>query len=341
MKRSASPHGRFSARRHSAGAFTLVELLVVIAIIALLIGMLLPAMAKAREQARKTKTANIQKAIGDGLELFRSENEADFPYYGYPPSAYGEDETEPGEQRIYGAQWLVRYLLGKDLQGYVAPRNVPPPAQTPQQYYREAGWYDPANGYERVGPYVDSSRLKLVSLESRIGRPQGLPSQVTDVSLRQLVILDPFEAPILYYRADSRLAGRPGVRMAQFEGLLSDPNPDPTERGIYTFEDNTLFTGKCWAACIHQGWDFGGGADHKIAYFARFGGQTWPPNNNIGDAVNRDSFTYYILDKGAYQATRIPGDQRRIAKPVRPDSFLLISTGPDGLYGTADDVNNF
>jgi hypothetical protein len=27
--------------------------------------------------------------------------------------------------------------------------------------------------------------------------------------------------------------------------------------------------------------------------------------------------------------------------PYRPDSYILISAGPDGLYGTADDIRNF
>ena len=46
-------------------------------------------------------------------------------------------------------------------------------------------------------------------------------------------------------------------------------------------------------------------------------------------------FARYIHDHKSEQAS--VGS----VKPVNPDTYLLISAGPDGIYGTNDDINNF
>jgi prepilin-type N-terminal cleavage/methylation domain-containing protein/prepilin-type processing-associated H-X9-DG protein len=62
--------------------FTLIELLIVIAIIAILAAMLLPALNKAREQARKTVCTNQLKQLGTTITLYHDDNAGYLPRQG-------------------------------------------------------------------------------------------------------------------------------------------------------------------------------------------------------------------------------------------------------------------
>jgi prepilin-type N-terminal cleavage/methylation domain-containing protein/prepilin-type processing-associated H-X9-DG protein len=69
----------FGVKSRKRIGFTLIELLVVIAIIAILAGMLLPALSKAKEKSRKTSCTNNLKQMGLAMHIFADDNEGLIP----------------------------------------------------------------------------------------------------------------------------------------------------------------------------------------------------------------------------------------------------------------------
>ncbi len=97
------------------GGFTLIELLVVIAIIAILAGMLLPALSRAKDKAKQTQCLNNNRQIGIALVLYEGDHRR------LPPKA----SQVPDFMNPKGAGWVNNclYAIAPYLQGSQASRS--------------------------------------------------------------------------------------------------------------------------------------------------------------------------------------------------------------------------
>ncbi len=104
--RADSAHKRAAVWR-AASAFTLIELLVVIAVIALLIGILLPSLAAARELAKQASCKSNLRQVGIAINSYAANNK------GYFSSGRFDNRLNSGPGPIDSAGWLADMVNGE------------------------------------------------------------------------------------------------------------------------------------------------------------------------------------------------------------------------------------
>ena len=267
--------------------FTIVELLAALGIIALMVGLLIPALSVVRNKAKEVKQKAQFMTINLALTAFMND------YGDYPGSDW------PLGSDYCGAQKLTEALLGWDLLGF-----------HPKSDFRSNGRNDigefiydtnnPVYFDQRKGSYLELATTNAFRLGNISAFYPGLYNNTAPLAPNTFVLCDVFGknrvtlsngktakagAPILYYRANT--SGK-------------------TIHQIYNALDNDAIV------LIQQNAD---GKTHPLA----------------DQRAQYQYFYNYIWDP---KISAIPW-------PYRPDSYILISAGVDGLYGTDDDIRNF
>lgn len=303
--------------------FTLIELLVVIAIIASLVGIMVPALGAVKRQMRNLRQKAHFHSMEIALELFSKD------YDGYPDS-----ETMPFSGSfplVCGAQHLTEAIAGRDLRGFEPSSQWYGPTQDPLEKLYD--WTDPVSMNRRKPLYMElrdtdvfiaeniySVNPWLASSGSAGGGEYYAPffSDVFKIKRIETVAqATPWNedrgrvwagSPVLYYKADT-------------SSKLFDPRetgypPSPTaeqldsRKWIYNFDDNLAII------------SLGTVADPLIKH-------EYDPTETQSSGKNGRGWFY--------ESIRNP----ETSGPYNANTFILISAGWDGIYGTKDDITNF
>jgi len=287
-------------------AFTIVELLTVMSIIVILIGLMVPALNKVRRYARDVQQKAQFNAINAAVELFNNE------FDGYPPST-AQDSMG---MAYCGSMKLCEALMGQDLLGFhtssVFRRDGLDAAGKLPLYPPNIDAMTPAlrdnNLKARKGPFLQVENAKAWRMQdiygTNIGPYLGTTFVLCDVYERPMQSAEKTGMPILYYKADTANSYHdPNFVQAMTRG--------DSRGNIFNYWDNQdlVLLGKPWQASGASG---GAAANaHKMA----------------------DGVRFYRNTQSAQVKTTM--------RPFRADTFILISAGWDGEYGTADDICNF
>lgn len=294
--------------------FTIIELLTVIAIITLLVGILTPGMRKAKQVALTLKQRCQLYDIEIGLEFWHAENDSSYP---------DSDFSATGGVYTTGAHKLAEALMGRDTHGFDSKSTWD--AQADNLF--GTAYTSPPPYSDRNSIYIDSDKIGNFQIAQIYDAP-GLvyPGDFDETGIittgdkQAGVLTDVFrnKKVIMPVTLESVKTGSPILYFKAKNTTVYD-SAEP-ENSIFNFDDNF--------AIFALGHNIDGTANpHPYADTADI-----DPSNGEPDGID-DFYASLINPKARLNGIGAP-------VPYNKDTFILMSAGSDGLYGTSDDVTN-
>jgi type II secretory pathway pseudopilin PulG len=300
-------------------AFTIVELLTVMSVIIILMGLLVPALNAFKKVAKKVAQRNQFHTIGVSLEMFNAEWEQYPPSDGWDemvPDRWGWDYTDGAPLEQGGAQILAEAMVGQDLVGFHPDADFTwgnPVYSNPDLSGRRSYLkLENANAY-RLGGLYSGERLGTFHANQYVlcdvYRNNWTYNNQSDPA--DPINGQPVGMPILYYRVNMSGTTHPTYTVDLETGELVPLNGVPVDAAtnLYDYRDNQglVCLGMPWV----RGWA-GAETHHRMLNPEWFYYKTWNQKIDISEG-----------------------------RPYNTDSYILISAGIDGKYGTNKDVYNF
>jgi type II secretory pathway pseudopilin PulG len=283
-------------------AFTIIELLTVMSIIIILIGLLVPSLNMAKRYAKEVRQKAQFHSIDSALELFSG------GWDGYPPSSAKDGAMTPAS--YCGAMKLCEALVGQDLMGF-----------HPLSQFRADCTL---NGTDKLYDNPPSQPNLYPNTADNLRARRTYLQQTSDAYKLKYLYADTkvFDGELyvlcdVYNRVKHRVNGKGiGMPILYYKANPSNTIHDP-----------------CSGVPIPTAWN----NDNGYIY-------NYLDNQELVDlGLTWNQTLLHPLSAGNkfYDITQDKRVTIKVGRPYKPDSYILISAGFDGIYGTDDDIFNF
>jgi prepilin-type N-terminal cleavage/methylation domain-containing protein len=298
--------------------FTLVELLTTVGIVTILIALLIPAINMVHKMAKEAEQKAQFNTIGLALEAFKID------YGAYPESTWLSSIPANIDVSYQGAQRLTEALVGMDLMGFHPESTW---LSTGRDENNNLIYLLPGHGFnqlqieenlkKRRGPYLDNPTSYAFRLIDLFDDTSNIPS----LNPYTYVLCDTFKARRINIQGltGETINARAGSPILYFKADTSSKVMSFTQDSIYDHKDNMMYF-----------------------QLPPLGDVDKPPASRQTHRLGGNPMMFYNSGNLPYQTYKIIDPKVTTNLwPHRPDSYILISAGWDGLYGTSDDVLNY